>query len=157
MPEGGGYHVLNSTLFPVGQLHCRFSPAHAWTLTTNLARLFGTHARTRSTDRTWLRRGLHTLTGIGFALRTRFRFERFAIPFRIGEMDVGPHEVVDGEVVLAIVKPSSAPNDLLELDHGVDRAHQNDIANIAGIHAGREFLRGGQNRRDGLLVVLEIS
>ena len=85
-----------------------------------------------------------------------FRFQRLAVPFRIAEMVVRLHEVVDGEVVLAIVKPRAAPNDLLELNHGVDRAHQDDVANVAGIHAGRELLRGGQNRRNGLFVVLKV-
>ncbi len=72
-------------------------------------------------------------------------------------MEVRPHEVVNGEVVLAVVKPSAASDDLLELDHGVDRAHEHDVADISGIHAGRELLRGGQNRRDGFFVVLKVS
>ena len=72
-------------------------------------------------------------------------------------MVVRLHEVVDREVVLAVVKPGAAADDLLELDHGVDRAHQDDVANVAGIHAGRELLRGGQNRRDGLFVVLKVA
>src|ERR1035437_852324 len=156
VPEGSGYHVLNGALFAVGQLHGRFSSANARTLTASLARLFGTHARTRPTDSTRLRRGLHALTGIGFALRTRFGFERFAIPFGIAEMDVGPHEVVNGEVVFAIVKARSAADDLFELNHGIDRTHQDYVANVAGIHAGRELLRGGQNRRDRLLIVLKV-
>ena len=67
------------------------------------------------------------------------------------------HEVVDREVVLAVVEPRAAPDDLLELDHRVDRPHQHDVADVAGIHAGRELLRGGQDRRDGLLVVLEVA
>ena len=50
-----------------------------------------------------------------------FRFQRFAVPFRIAEMLVRLHEVVDREVVLAVVEPRAAPDDLLELDHRVDR------------------------------------
>jgi hypothetical protein len=41
----------------------------------------------------------------------------FAVPFRIGEMNVGPDEVVDGEVVFAVVEAGAASDDLLELDH----------------------------------------
>jgi hypothetical protein len=58
-------------------------------------------------------------------------------------MEVRPHEVVDGEVVLPVVKARAATDNLLELDHGVDRAHEHDVADIAGVHAGRELLRGG--------------
>ena len=72
-------------------------------------------------------------------------------------MMVRLHEVVDREVVLAVVEPRAAPDDLLELDHRIDRAHQHDVADVAGIHAGRELLRGGQDRGDGLLVVLEVA
>ena len=67
------------------------------------------------------------------------------------------HVVVDREVVLAVVEPGAASDDLLELDHRVDRAHQNDVADVPRIDAGRELLRGGQNGRDGLLVVLEVA
>lgn len=70
-------------------------------------------------------------------------------------MMVGLHEVMDREIVLAVVEPRPAPDDLLELDHGIDRPHQDDVADVAGIHPGREFLRRGQDRRDRLLVVLE--
>ena len=91
------------------------------------------------------------------ALLAWLRLQRFAVPFRIAEMNVCLHEVVNGEVVFAIVKPCAATNDLFELNDGVDGTHQNDIANVAGIHAGRELLRGGQNRRNGLFVVLKVS
>jgi hypothetical protein len=37
-------------------------------------------------------------------------------------------------------KPRAASNDLLELDHRVDRAHQHDVADVAGIYASRQFL-----------------
>ena len=68
---------------------------------------------------------------------------------------IGLHEIVDREIVLAVEQPRAAPDDLLELDHGADRPHQHDVADVARIHAGRELLRRGQDRRDGLLVVLE--
>lgn len=46
-----------------------------------------------------------------------------AIPFRITEMMMGFHEIVDSEVILTIVKPGAAPDDLLELDHRIHRPH----------------------------------
>jgi hypothetical protein len=46
---------------------------------------------------------------------------------------------------------------LFELDDVFDGSEENDVADVAGVHAGREFLRRGENRRDGFLVVLEIS
>ena len=85
------------------------------------------------------------------------RFDRLAVPFRIVEVVVRLHEIVDREVILAVVEPGAAADDLLELDHRVDRPHQHDVADVAGIDAGRELLRGGQDRRDGLLVVLKVA
>ena len=72
-------------------------------------------------------------------------------------MVVRPDEVVEGEVVLALVEPRAAADDLLELDHRIDRPQQHDVAHVARIHAGRQLLRGGQDRRDGFLVVLEVA
>ena len=89
--------------------------------------------------------------------RLRLRLERLAVPLRIVEVVVRLHEVVDREVVLAVVEPRAAPDDLLELDHRVDRAHQHDVADVARVHAGRELLRRGQDRRDRLLVVLKVA
>src|SRR6202049_896199 len=110
MPEGSGYHVLDGAFFSVGQLHRGFSSAHAGTLPASLAGLFRTLARLLPADSTWSRRSLHTLAGIGTALRAGFRFKRLAIPFRIVEMNVSPHEVVDREIILATVKPGAAPH-----------------------------------------------
>ena len=66
-------------------------------------------------------------------------------------------EIIDGEIILAVKEPGAAADDLLELDHGIDRTHEDDVADIAGIHAGGELLRGGQNRGDGLFIVLKIA
>jgi hypothetical protein len=52
-----------------------------------------------------------------------FRFQRFAIPLWIAEVTVRLHEVVDREVVLPVVEPGATSDDLLELDHAVDRTH----------------------------------
>src|SRR5271157_1272020 len=157
MPERGAHHVLNGTLFAVSQLHSclRLLFADTWALTANLARLVRTLTRCFSTHWTRLRRWLYTLAGVIATLQARFRFQRLAVPLRIAEMVVRLHEVVDGEIILAIVEPRAAPNDLFELDHGVDGAHQDDVADVPGIHAGRELLRGGQNGRNGLFVVLK--
>ena len=72
-------------------------------------------------------------------------------------MLVGLHEVIDREVVLAVEEPGAAPNNLLELDHLLNRSHQHDVTDVPCVHTGREFPRRGQNRGDGLLVVLERS
>ena len=95
--------------------------------------------------------------GLGSRLRLGLRLDRLAVPFRIAEVVVRLHEIVDREVVLAVVEPRAAADDLLELDHRVDRPHQHDVADVAGIDAGRELLRGGQDGRDGLLVVLKVA
>jgi hypothetical protein len=44
-------------------------------------------------------------------------FDELTIPLWIVEMFIGLHEVIDGEIVLAIEEPRPAPDDLLELDH----------------------------------------
>ena len=158
MPERRAHHVLDGALLAVGELHFRFLLANAWTLAADSARLFRTFARSLAAYEARLRRSwdLYALARREPALLARLRLHRFAVPFRIAEMVVRLHEIVDREVILAVVKPRAAADDLLELDHRVDRAHQHDVADVAGIHAGREFLRGGQDRRDGLFVVLKV-
>ena len=70
-------------------------------------------------------------------------------------MFVGFDEVVNGEVVFAVKEAGAASNNLFELNHGVDGAHQHNITNVAGIDSGGEFLGGGENSRDSFLVVLK--
>ena len=70
---------------------------------------------------------------------------------------VGIDKIVDGEIFLAIEETGAAPDDLLEFDHRVDRTHEDDIADVARIHAGGKFLRGGQNGGDGLFVILKFA
>ena len=67
-------------------------------------------------------------------------FTWLSIPLRIAEVMVGLHEIVDGEVVLAVIEPRAAADDLFELNHRVDGPHQRDVADVAGVHAGRELL-----------------
>jgi len=71
-------------------------------------------------------------------------------------MVVRLHEVIDGEVILAVIEPGATADDLLEFDHGIDGAHEHDVADVPGVNAGGEFLGRGQDGGDGLLVVLEV-
>ena len=61
------------------------------------------------------------------------------------------------EVVLTVIETRSSADDLFEFDHRVDRAHEDDVSHIAGIHTGREFLGGGEDRRDCLFVILKVA
>ncbi len=72
-------------------------------------------------------------------------------------MKVRLHEIVNREVILTVVKSRAAPDDLLEFDHGIDRAHQHDVADVARVHARRKLLRRGQNGGDSLFIVLKIA
>jgi len=76
-----------------------------------------TFARALATHRAGLRRCHFTGTWIIATSEAAFRFYGFAVPFRIVEMLVGLHEVVDSEIVLVVKKPCSSADDLLELDH----------------------------------------
>jgi hypothetical protein len=120
VPEGRGHHVLDSTLFAVGELHFCLFLAYARALAAERALVFRTLARCLATNRTGLWRLLFTLAWVIAALLARFRFQRLAVPLRIVEVQIGLHEVVDGEVVLAVVKPRAAPDDLLELDDRIN-------------------------------------
>lgn len=51
-------------------------------------------------------------------------------------MMVGLHEVIDGEVVLTVIEPGTTADDLFELDNLVDRPHQDNVADITGVHPG---------------------
>src|ERR1700676_1865555 len=70
---------------------------------------------------------------IGFRYFGRLGLERL-VPFRIAEMMMRLHEVVDREVVLAVEQARAASDDLLELDHRVNRAHQDDVADVASVN-----------------------
>jgi hypothetical protein len=117
-----------------------------------------TLARYLSANGTWFccRSRLWALAWVIAALLARLRFQRLAVPFRIAEMKVRLHEVIDGEVVLFFVEPCAAADDLLELNHRVDWPHKDDVPDIAGIHASGQFLRGGQNRWNGPFIVLKV-
>ena len=84
-----------------------------------------------------------------------FRFYWLAVPFGVGKMVICIHEVVDSEIFFTVKKARSAADDLLEFDHGIYRAHQNDIADIARVNTSGKLLRSSQNGRNGLFVVLK--
>src|ERR1700693_3703898 len=116
MPEGRAHHVLDRARLAVGQFDLDLLAARtgfgAWTRG---------HGRCR-----WLRGS--RLSGV--------RFQRLTIPLRIIEMVMRLYEIIDREVVLPVVEPRAATDDLLEFNHGVDRTHQNDVADVAGVHPG---------------------
>ena len=56
-----------------------------------------------------------------------------AVPTWIAEVMMCLHEVVNGEVVFAIVEAGAASNDLFELNDAVHGAHEDDIADIARV------------------------
>lgn len=58
-----------------------------------------------------------------------------SVPYRVEEMVVGFHEVIDREVVLVIEPPGAAADDLFELDHRVHRPHQHAVGDVTGIHS----------------------
>ena len=72
-------------------------------------------------------------------------------------MLVSLHEIEDGEIVLALKQAGAAPDNLLELDHRLDRPKQDDVANVARVDPGGQLVAGSQNRRDRLVIVLELA
>src|SRR3990172_13252018 len=82
---------------------------------------------------------------------------RLAIPFRVGKMMVRINKVIDGEIVFAVEQACASTYNLLEFNDRIYRTHQHDVADIAGIHAGGELLRGSENRRDRFFVILKLA
>ena len=74
-----------------------------------------------------------------------YRAEGVTIPLGILEILVCSYEIVNGKVELIIKKARASSDNLLELNHIIDRSEEYDIAHIASVHACREFLRGGKN------------
>src|SRR5712671_5192798 len=101
MPEAGHHHVLDGASFAVRQLHL-----------DSLAGRFGLGNWPRG-------------TGYSGAVRFLFwlRLDRLAVPLRIVEMVVSFHKIVDREVVLSVIEAGATADDLLEFDHGMNRAH----------------------------------
>src|ERR1035437_5562898 len=135
MPERGGHHVLDVAGFAVGEPDLEFLAGRQWL--GGGAGDGGTYGRNGTDGGVWI-------AGL-------------AVPLGVAEMVVRFYEVVDGEVVLAVVEARAATDDLLELDHRIDGAHQDDVADVAGVHAGGELLRGREDGGDGFFVVLEVA
>ena len=110
-----------------------------------------------------LRGRLMLVAGLGcrssFALPAWQRLDglRFSVPLGIAEVVVCLDEVVDREVVLALVEARAAADNLLELDQRVDRAHQDDVTDVARIDASGELLRRRQDRGDRLFVIAKVT
>src|SRR3990167_4442718 len=157
MPETGRSHELNLALLAIRELYLRLFLADTGSVATLLAGLLRTCAGLITAGRTGLRRFLLTGARCTAAFLASLWLFWLTIPLRITEMVVSLNEVIDREVVLAIVKPGAAPDDLLELNHRIHRPHEYDVADVTRIHAGRELLRGSQNGRDSLFVVLKVA
>ena len=158
MPEGCHHHVLDDAFLSVGELHpCSLLLfADATNLPADFAGNLGAFAGRLAANFARLGRWNDTGAGTLAALRTGLRLHRVAVPFRVAEMVVRLHEVVDREIILPLEEPRAAPDDLLELDHRIDGPHQHDVADVPGIHAGAQLLGRGQDGRDGFFVVLKI-
>ena len=80
-----------------------------------------------------------------------------AVEGRVGEVaggGAGVVEDVEAELAVVVADAGAAADDLLELDHGVDQAHQHDVAAGGGVEAGgQELGRGEDDGRAGLDVL----
>ena len=142
VPEARAHHVLDGALLAVGELHPGLALAladagplaapRAGALARVLAAL---RARADAGVLAAVRAGadagplaalradlLDALAGVLAAQLAGLGLQRLAVPLRVAEVVVRLDEVVDREVVLAVVEPRAAADDLLELDHRVDRA-----------------------------------
>ena len=75
---------------------------------------------------------------------------RIAVEVRIGEQPrgrAGVVEDVEPELAVVVADPGAAADDLLELAHRADDARQHDVLAGRRVDAGRQQLRGGQDRR----------
>ena len=88
--------------------------------------------------------------GIPFVVNVLFGDDgRIAVEFGIGKQAGGLGEVEDVEEILAVVvpEPGATADDLLELDHRIDDAGQDDVLAGRGIDAGGQQLRRGEDDR----------
>ena len=136
---------MNLTFFAVRQFDLDLRVARTRRIATLQARVFDswTSARFIAAYGAWFMGRLGAGAWGVAALCAGFWLGRFAIPLRVIEMVVRPHQVVNREVVLAVIQARATPDDLLELDHRIDRSHQHNVAHIACVHAGGEFLGRG--------------
>lgn len=134
--------MLDGAGFAIGELHLdlRLLFAFAGCLAAFRARRFFTLARAFAALVTGVERFLHAHAGRSAAYIASIGLNRLTIPLRVVEVMVCLHEVVDGEVIFAVVEARAAADDLLEFDHRVNRAHQHDVADVTGVYAGGELL-----------------
>ena len=93
MPETRRHHVLDGAGFAVGKLD--FDPL-----------------RTRTPFKFW-HRGLSQTNPWGNrAGLLGLRLDRLPVPLRVAEMMMRLHKVVNREVVLAVIEPGAAPDDV---------------------------------------------
>ena len=81
-----------------------------------------------------------------------------AVEGRVGKIArgrTGVIENVEPELAVVIAHARAAPDDLLELGHGIDETHKNDVAAGGRIEAGGEQLRGGEDDGRARLHVLK--
>ena len=79
------------------------------------------------------------------------------IPVRVFEHFACTYKIVDGEIILLVKQACTTTDNLLKLHHVLNRAHQYDVAHIAGINACTQLIGGSQDSGQQFLVVLEGS
>src|SRR4029078_6268942 len=107
VPERRHHHVLNGPSLAVSQFH--FNPLPPGVFASPFA-----HSIRKRVHRRWKWLWIRLWSG------------RLSVPFRIAEVVVRLHEIVDRKVVLSVIEPGSPSNDLLELNHRIDRTHEDD-------------------------------
>ena len=135
MPEARHHHVLDRPRLAIHKLHHSLFNA----LTGGPVHLPQPPHRRTGERRNGCRASEPplALTGSLVASRAHFGGNRLPVQLGVGEMMMGLHEVIDGELILAFKQPSPTFDDLLEFDHRVDRSHQNDISNVSCIDSCR--------------------
>lgn len=157
MPEARHRCVLDAPFLAVRQFHSRngLSFAFARALSACRARPLFAFAGMPAANLARFRPFHFAHAGICPAFFAGFRVYGIPVPLRIVEMMIRFHKVVNREIVLAFKEPGPPADDLFEFDHGPDGAHQHDVPDVPGVHAGGEFVRCGQDGGNGLFVVLE--
>ena len=119
MPETGHHHVLDVAGFAVGEFDSDFSLllADALQLAADFAGLFRALAGAFATVGAGFRVWPFADAGALAAGRAGFGVLWFAVPFGIAEMVVSLHEIVNGEIVFAVVESRASTDDLFEFNH----------------------------------------
>lgn len=127
--------MLNVPRFPVRELNLSHFRAYARILTALLTGFRLTDTRGLSAHLTLSWRQPLADAGANAASWTRLRLLRLAVPLGVVKVVVRFDEVVNREIVFAIVEAGPAPDGLLEFNHRVDRAHKDDVADVPRIDA----------------------